>query len=194
MVQEMVQDRADIPCLSLPHYAASSLLESRSAGEAFSLIMAGSRVRVPPLLSLKPITSLWLAPIVSSCGGTRLRYCRTFARVRHWKSTLGDCHLKRRELDGSSVERCSRARHYRRGLRAHVDRVSRSRSAGHAGRRFFTEELCRDREAMDPDTIDTSRWRKALHPERRSLRARYIHTRVRDAGWLHAAAAHQSVH
>ena len=46
----MVQDDADIPRRSSPRYAASSLLGLRSVDGAFSLIMPGSRVRVPPLL------------------------------------------------------------------------------------------------------------------------------------------------
>jgi hypothetical protein len=50
MVQEMVQDDADIPFRWVPHYAASSLLDSCSGSSMFSLIMPGSRVRVPPLL------------------------------------------------------------------------------------------------------------------------------------------------
>ena len=50
MVQEMVQDDADIPRLSSPQYAAPSLLGLRSERESFSFIMPESRVRVPPLL------------------------------------------------------------------------------------------------------------------------------------------------
>jgi hypothetical protein len=61
MVQQMVQDDDTSSFHSSPRYAASSLVDSRSEGIAFSLIMPGSRVRVPLQLFSKSLTSLTLA-------------------------------------------------------------------------------------------------------------------------------------
>ena len=63
MVQSMVQDDADNPRRSSPRNAASSLVGSRSEVVAFSLIMPGSRVRVPPLLFCKLLDFIELVDV-----------------------------------------------------------------------------------------------------------------------------------
>jgi hypothetical protein len=65
-VMRRVQDDADISRRSSPHYAASSLAESRSEGVAFSLIMSGSRGRVSPLLLVSQ--SLDCGRLIKSLG------------------------------------------------------------------------------------------------------------------------------
>jgi hypothetical protein len=95
----MVQDNASIPRCSLPHYPASSLVEFRSGGPTFSLIMPESRVRVSPLLSMsQSLDCGWL--ILHSA--TPSQTCRNLGEPIHSllgkipRHTLAKVTMKRR--------------------------------------------------------------------------------------------------